>query len=243
MLMRSFISDVAVLLFMFLPLVAEASCDSLAADTVPPRVTSDVAATAEKDDEDRGMSRYDRRVYRYRKLWSFLIPTQMVTQYAGNMGKFSMGIGWDYGSRRQYETNLLFGYLPGFRSSRAKVTMTLKQNFVPWRLPVGRDFNAEPLSFGVYFNTVFGHEFWGKQPKRYPDKYYEFLSTKVRVNVFVGQRFSVVVPHNQRKFIKGLTAFYEISTCDIYVRSMVQNGGVSLWDILGLSFGLKAQLF
>lgn len=186
-------------------------------------------------------SRYDRRAYRYRAVWNSLIPTQIVSQYAGNMGMISLGVGWDYGRRRQFETNLLFGYLPKFNSSGSKMTMTLKENFIPWRLPVGDDFNFEPLSCGIYINTVFGEEFWGRQPKRYPDNYY-FFSTKVRVNVFVGQRFSVVVPHNRRKFIKGLTAFYEVSTCDLYVRAMVLDHNVSLWDIVGLSLGLKFQV-
>ena len=187
-------------------------------------------------------TRYDRRVYRYRRLWNFLIPTQFVTQYAGNMGMISAGIGWDYGCHRQYETNLLFGYLPRFQSESGKMTMTLKQNFVPWRLPLGEKFNIEPLSFGIYFNTVFGTDFWGKQPKRYPSKYYPALSTKVRINIFMGQRFTAVVPRNRRKFIKSLTAFYEVSTCDLYLRAIVQDSSIKVWDIVGLSIGLKAQM-
>lgn len=155
----------------------------------------------------------------------------------------SLGVGWNYGNRRQYETNLLFGYLPRFNSERAKTTMTIKQNYIPWRIDLGGDFNAEPLSCGIYFNTVFGHEFWGREPKRYPDKYYQFLSTKVRVNVFVGQRVTAVVPRNKRKFIKSVTAFYEVSTCDIYLRAMIQDGNVSLGDAFGLSLGLKVQMF
>lgn len=187
-------------------------------------------------------SKYDRRVYRYRRLWNFLIPTQFIMQYAGNMGVMSIGVGWDYGHHRQFETNLLFGYLPKFRSRDAKMTMTLKQNFIPWRLRLTDKCHIEPLSCGIYFNTVFGQEFWGKQPKRYPDKYYPMLSTKVRINAFVGQRISYAVHHNRRKFIKSISAFYEISTCDIYVRAMAQDSSIKLWDIIGLSLGLKMQM-
>ena len=101
----------------------------------------------------------------------------------------------------------------------------------------------EPLSVGLYFNTVFGPEFWRSQPARYPDSYYPFLSTKVRVNVFAGQRVELVLPSNRRKFVKSITAFYELSTCDLYLRALVQDGSVSLCDIFGLSLGLKFQLF
>lgn len=212
---------------------------SLQGDSVAADITDSAGAAAV---DTTVYTIYDRRIYRYRNMWNSLIPTQFITQFAGNMGMLSVGVGWDYGRRSQFETNLLVGYLPKFHSSSAKITMTLKQNFVPWRLPVGSDFHFEPLSCGIYFNTVFGQEFWSKQPKRYPDKYYPFLSTKVRINVFAGQRFSVIVPHNRRKFIKSLTAFYEVNTCDLYVRAMVQDSNVSLWDAISLSLGLKFQL-
>jgi hypothetical protein len=89
---------------------------------------------------------------------------------------------------------------------------------------------------------VFGDEFWGRQPERYPHKYYEFLSTKVRVNIFLGQRVTKIVPYNKRKAIKSITAFYEVSTCDLYLRAMIVDNHISLWDIVGLSLGAKFQL-
>lgn len=214
---------------------------TMTTDTITDKNNENNETTVNPSTDNSALTNYERRVYRYRRLWNFLIPTQTVIQYAGNMGVVSVGMGWDYGNHRQYETNLLFGYLPRFNSSRAKMTMTFKQNFVPWRLPAGSKFNVEPLTCGIYFNTVFGHEFWGREPKRYPDKYYEFLSTKVRINVFAGQRFTAIVPHNRRKFMKSLTIFYEISTCDIYLRAMLQDNKISLWDIVGLSIGLKLQ--
>lgn len=188
------------------------------------------------------MTDYDKRVDKYRKHWQSLIPTQAIVQNAGNMGFLSVGIGWDYGRHGQWETNLLLGYLPEYKSNRGKLTMTLKQNYIPWSVYIKKGWSIEPLSCGMYLNTVFGHEFWGRQPGRYPDKYYEFLSTKVRANVFVGQRVTKIIPHNKRKKIKSITAFYEVSTCDLYIRSMFIDDYLSLWDILGLSIGVKVQL-
>ncbi len=193
-------------------------------------------------DEPTVSNERDHRVHRYRKNWANLIPTQFVTQYAGNMGLVSFGAGWDYGRHKQWETNLLIGILPKYRSERRKTTMTLKQNFVPWSFRLNRLFAVEPLSCGIYLNTVFGHEFWNEEPERYPTDYYPFLSTKVRINAFVGQRIELIVPENRRKLIKSLTAFYEISACDLHIRSMVQDSHVGLGDILNLSLGIKLQL-
>lgn len=188
------------------------------------------------------MSEYDRRVRKYRKHWQGLIPTQAVIQNAGNMGVLSAGIGWNYGRHSQWETQLLFGYLPKYKSGRGKLTMTLKQNYIPWSIYLKDGWSLEPLSCGLYFNTVFGSEFWSRQPARYPDKYYEFLSTKLRANICLGQRVTKIIPHNKRKKIKSITAFYEISTCDLYIRSMFLDDYLSVWDILGLSIGIKVQM-
>ena len=210
-------------LLLLLALPTEAQTDTTAADTLP------VAP------------KYERRISRYRSAWQSLIPTQFILQNAGNMGLLSLGIGWNYGRRDQWETHLLVGRMPKYRSTRGKMTMTLKETFIPWRIGIGKGWDVEPLTTGLYINTVFGHEFWKSQPNRYPDKYYEFMSTKFRLNVFLGERITKTVPNNRRKFIKSITGFYELSTCDLYIRSMIQDSNVHLNDIVGLSLGVKLQ--
>ena len=218
-----------------------ASGVATAADTAQsPAATTNNAPDSTGMDSD---TRYDRRIRRYRRHWAALIPTHTVVQYAGNMGLVSAGIGWEYGKRRQWETELLFGFLPKYNSSRAKMTMTLKENFVPWHLEFHRGFLLSPLSCGLYVNIVYGSEFWSRQPGRYPDKYYNFLSTKLRINAFVGQRIGVVIPHNRRKYVKSVTFFYELSTCDLYVRALFMDKDVKPTDITSLSLGLRLQLF
>ena len=76
-------------------------------------------------------TKYDKRIHRYRKHWENLIPTHLKLQYAGNMGAVSVGTGWDYGKRNQWETDVYLGFLPKNSSKRAKMTMTLKQNYMP----------------------------------------------------------------------------------------------------------------
>lgn len=187
-------------------------------------------------------TRYDNRIHRYRRYWGAIIPTQTVLQTCGNMGLVSLGVGWDYGKHRQWETQLLIGFIPKYDSSRGKVTMTLKQNFIPWSMPMGRGWSFEPLECGLYFNTVFGKDFWTKQPSKYGSGYYPF-STRIRPNIFLGERFTVDVPENKRKFVKSVTFFYELSTNDIYFMRFFRNGSAPFWDIFGLSLGIKSQLF
>ena len=87
-----------------------------------------------------------------------------------------------------------------------------------------------------------GSEFWDNQQSSYPDKYYEPLNTKVRIHVFLGQRITKIIPANKRKFLKSISAFYEVSACDLYVRLLVMEKKVRLQDIMCLSVGVKMQI-
>ncbi|MBB3895629.1 hypothetical protein GGR07_001961 [Bacteroides pyogenes] len=149
-------------------------------------------------------------------------------------------MGWDYGKRSQWETDLLLGFIPKHSSKRAKLTMTLKQNYMPWSVGLGERFSVEPLACGLYMNTVFGHEFWVREPERYPKGYYGF-SSKIRFHIFVGQRLTYDIDPQWRFMAKSVTFFYEISTCDLYLVSAATNSYLRPRDYLSLSFGLKFQ--
>ncbi|MGL4852981.1 MAG: hypothetical protein ACRC3Z_10120 [Phocaeicola sp.] len=188
------------------------------------------------------MYRYDKRVNRYRQAFESLIPTNAILQFYGDMGIVSMGVGWDYGKRGEWETYLLFGVIPKYNSSETKMTMTLKQSYTPWSFYLGNNFSVEPLSCGLYFNTVFSEHFWVREPSRYPQGYYGF-STRIRSHVFLGQSVTYEIPHNRRFFTKGVSAFYEISSCDILIISAFTNSYLKPSDYLTLSFGLKFNIF
>lgn len=206
--------------------------DSATADTIYTTATADSAATKP--------TRYMRHSQRARQRWESLIPTYSKLQYAGNMGLLSVGTGWDYGKRNQWETDLFLGIVPKYSSRKTKVTMTLKQNFIPWDISLPKGFSLEPLTCGMYVNTVFGSQFWVSEPDRYPKGYYGF-SSKVRFHIFAGQRLRFDIPSHRRLFSRSVSVFYEISTCDLYLVSAVQNSYLRPRDYLSLSFGLKFQ--
>lgn len=212
------------------------------AELVKKTETAIKADAAEKPEADTLTTKYERRVSRYRRNWNALIPTQGVLQVCGNMGIVSVGIGWHYGRRSQWETQLLVGWIPKFDSSASKITMTLKENYIPWSCDMGKGWSFEPLECSVYLNTVFGHDFWTKQPTKYDSGYYPF-STRIRPNVALGERFTINIPNNRRKRIKSLTLFYELGTNDINFMRFYRNGSAGFWDVFGLSLGAKIQYF
>ena len=188
-------------------------------------------------------TKYERRIKKYQTNWENVIPTHMKIQFAGSMGFLSIGTGWDYGKRDQWETDIMIGFIPKYSTSRTKITFTLKQNYLPWKVPLGnKGFSFEPLACGLYVNTVSGDQFWKTDPDRYPKGYYN-ISTKIRFHVFLGERITFKIPPEKRFGTKAVTFFYEISTCDLYIVSAVQNSYLKPTDYLALSFGLKLQLF
>jgi len=201
------------------------------------------STVAKADDSiPQNTSLYEMRLEKYYKFWNSLIPSQVVIQNAGNMGLVSAGVGWDYGKRNQWETHLLVGFVPKHKSSSTKLTFTVKENFIPWRKKMGKDWDVEPLSCGMYLNAILGDNFWNQQPSRYPNNYYWF-STRFRINVFAGQRFTKNLDLNNKKsFVKSATFFYEVSTCDLYMIDLVKNSKIGFLDVIGLSLGMKLNL-
>jgi hypothetical protein len=171
-----------------------------------------------------------------------MIPTHVKVQYAGGMGFLSFGAGWDYGRKCQWETDLYLGFLPRSKADKFYVTTTAKQSYIPWSIACGNRFAVEPFYCGMYVNTIIGEKFWVKEPDRYPRKYYTF-STKIHTFLFIGQRLTLYTNRCTRSLLKGVTAYYELSTCDLYLISAVTNKSLDGWDIVGLSFGVKLQLF
>lgn len=182
--------------------------------------------------------RYTKRLEKYERAWRYLIPAYAKIQYAGNMGMFSFGTGWQYGKNDQWETDLLFGFIPKHQSKKSKITFTIKQNFIPWKMWKCDKFYFEPLSCGIYLNSVLSDEFWSSAPDKYPNGYYWF-STKVRTNIFIGERFTLLVPAKKREFARSITFFYEVSTHDFAIIQAIKNSRLTPKDYLTLSFGIK----
>ena len=187
------------------------------------------------------LSRYDKTLRKYETYWQRLMPRYQKIQYAGSMGLVSLGVGWEYG-RDHWETDVMFGFLPKFEDNEVKVTFTLKQNYIPWEITLGRsNWAIDPLATGIYMNSILDNRFWKKEPRRYPDNYYKF-STRIRFHIFAGQRLTYHIP-SPRHLHKSVTVFYELSSCDLYLISAITNRAIRPRDYLSLSFGLKLQIF
>lgn len=194
----------------------------------------DMPATAE--------SHYERRLQRYRDAWSSLIPSHAKLQFAGSMGFLSIGFGWDYGKRHQFDTDIFLGFIPKYSERHVRFTLTVKQNYYPWRISLGKGFYFIPLSMGIYLNTILSDEYWVQAPERYPKGYYWF-STRVRTNIYLGEAITWEIPAERRRTAAAISLYYEVGTNDFFIISAWGNREIKPYDILHLSIGLKTQWF
>lgn len=171
----------------------------------------------------------------YQNQWNRLIPEQIKFQFAGSMGMVSLGPGWVYGKKSQWETDLFVGFIPKIDNMNGHITATLKQTYTPFRIELNDDFIYEPLTTGIYMNKIFGPYFWRKLPAKYPNNYY-FWATNTRFNIFVGQAISARIGKGTSR---NWSFFYEVNTNDLYLISIIGNKMIKAEDIINISFGLR----
>lgn len=187
---------------------------------------------------------YEYKVNAYHQFWRSLIPNQARFQFAGSVGMLNLGLGWHYGGkeRRRWETDFMFGLVLKNNNPKNYTTFTLRQSYVPFRIPLFWHFSYEPLSTGLMLNFISGEEFWVREPSKYPQRYYGF-PTAVRAHVFMGQRIRWEIPRSKRMYVKAVSLCYDLSACDLNIASYATNSFIPLRDILSLSLGIKVEAF
>lgn len=182
--------------------------------------------------------KYHKRIDRYMRRWASLVPNKYTLQYAGDIGMLSVGVGWGYGKRQQWETHVMMGYLPKNHTPDEYWSFTLKQIYIPWSIRLNRLLSVEPLYCTVFINSILSSDFWTKEPDRYPKGYYGF-SSKMRFHVGLGQKVTIHIPTEKRYLADKFSVYYGVSTCDLYVRQKFLNSSIPLKDIICLAVGIQ----
>lgn len=172
--------------------------------------------------------------------WMSMLPNIGVMQYAGNIGFMSAGFGWDYGKDNRWETHLLFGFLPHFTFDDDAMTVTIRQQLLPWQCRISDQFSVTPACFGASLNAVMNNEFWFTEPIN--NNYYRF-SSKVRLHLGMGSRLNFYVPDEKKRRLTRISFYYEVSTYDLAVISYFRTSHTRLSELLSVGIGLNVSLY
>lgn len=200
------------------------------------------AQHAETERQDSTPTRYMKMTERRMAAWQRLIPDHYKAQFAGSIGMVAAGPGWTYGKKLQWETDLLFGFLPKFESEHNKLVFTVKQSYVPWRMRIGKSaWVVQPLSCSLFLSSVLNEKFWTREPDRYPKGYYGF-STRIRANLSLGQRIMFDIPDVSDWLVQDISVYYELGACDTDLCTFFGDRSIKFKQILSLALGIKLHI-
>ena len=164
------------------------------------------------------------------------LPDHVTLQFAGNIGLLSAGPGYSY-LNDKVNTDILYGFVPGFESNTSIHILTAKNYYTPFRVDLNDKFQWEALKLGTGVSYSLGQQFYTSLPKRYPDNYYWWASS-LRFTPFIGTAISAKVG-NDATIIKRLQFYTELGTTDLDLVSKLDNKSLSVYDILNLAIGTK----
>lgn len=176
----------------------------------------------------------------YRKGWAHLLPNLFISQYAGNIGTVSVGTGWSYGKHDRHETHLLLGYLSRHDIGSDQMALTLRQQYIPWKIGFNTSFSCNPFIIDASLNTIFSDQFWYREPIHHD--YYSFPS-KLRFHLGVGGRINYAHLYRYGINDSRLSFYYQLSTYDLAVISYVRSSHIPLKELFTLGIGINIRLF
>ena len=165
------------------------------------------------------------------------VPSNYMLQGAGGIGLLSVGFGYDYSKNKRWATDVLVGFVPKYETEHVKFTLTLRQTYTPFQIPVFEKLNYHPLRAGLYVSTTSGRQFWVNAPDQYPSNYYTF-STKVRFNVFLGQDFDYTF-NSSSSYFDRVKFYYDFHTSDFNLIARIQNHYFKNLRYISLAVGAK----
>ena len=91
----------------------------------------------------------------------------------------------------------------------------------------------------MFVSITSNNRFWSKEPDKYNPPYYRF-STKNKIHLHLGEQFNYYLK-NQKNFIKSVSAYYEINSCDFKIISAITNKSLRIQDYYKLALGIKVN--
>jgi hypothetical protein len=150
---------------------------------------------------------------------SFLTPDFIVLQYAGSIGYYSAGAGYDIFKSRG-RMSFHFGSVP--KSSGGPLNIvTGKVFYEPWQIRLSEKAHFNPLDIGMIVSYHMGDDFKMNVPDYLSSDNYYWWHTCMRLHLAV--ETSVTAELKPNRFFKRFTGYAECNTNDLYMVSYFKN--------------------
>jgi hypothetical protein len=174
--------------------------------------------------------------------FKFLVPDEALVQYAGSIGYFSGGIGYELFGNKKGNLDLLYGFVPGSKGGVLHIT-TAKFSYKPWSIKVKDWGKIYPFNPGLFATYTFHKDLSFKFPSgQYAHDYY-YWSEALRPHL----SFSSEIELNANQIlrttgIRAIGLYIEANTNDYYLVNYLQNtSALKIDDIFQLGIGARLK--
>jgi len=151
------------------------------------------------------------------------------TQYAGNLGLVSVGIGKEF--NHIFSMDLNYGYLPEFINGASVHTFAVKGAFLIKKFALS---GIHPsFHLGANINYAITQNTYLRYPSYYPKGYY--FPNALHLCPFI--RVGASLPWQNRKFDK-IIIYSEIGTVEYEIYNAIRDRNVRFYEIWNICFGL-----
>ncbi len=166
------------------------------------------------------------------------LPDFGVVQYAGSIGYFSAGLGYDiFKSNARF--SLHYGIVPPNVGGRLNI-VSAKLIFKPVTFDLGKRLKLNPFDIGIMGSYTYGDDFKEEWPEGvHPEGYY-WWNPAIRSHLAMESAMTYLFAKKNK--LKAITGYVEFNTNDLYIVSFAKNtSSVSFWKIVKLGAGVRVH--
>jgi hypothetical protein len=166
------------------------------------------------------------------KAW--YIPDYVKTQFAGNIGLFSVGAGYEVFNNVLY-SELLYGYVPESVSKAKKIHLiTIKNTFPIFTKEFDNNYTVSPIA-GFSASYDVGTNTFTTLPNNFPRDYY--ITNAIHFTLFVGAKVHKNFVNS--KVFKGVDLYAELGTVETYLWYAITSKEVTFSDAFSTAIGIN----
>ncbi len=164
-----------------------------------------------------------------------LIPDFATVQYAGSIGYFSAGVGYNiFKSKARFSTH--FGMVPPNKGGHLNI-LSAKLFFKPATFTIWNRVRMNPFDIGIMASYHYGDNFQTRWPENIPRNYYWWHPA---LRAHLAMESSVTYEFRKDQRLTSITGYIEFNTNELYFLSFVQNvKTISFWDIVKIGTGVR----
>src|SRR5690554_2762197 len=179
----------------------------------------------------------------YAQKLKFLIPDAAIVQYAGSIGYFSIGAGYEVFKNKRGIIDFNYGYVPASKGGELHI-ITAKFAYKPFEIELNDWVKFYPFNPGLFFSYTFHEDLPFKfASSQYPSGYY-YWSPALRPHLsFTNEIELSMVKLWKDSKIKKISFYTEFNTNDYYLTNYIQNiSSLSPFDAFQLGVGVRVKL-